>query len=829
MNRTVHLTYRGIPPVILTVIGLLSIILLWKWYVNTDESFRQHILLVDSMKEARADLTKAYLLAEKYWAGKETIQPGSVMLLLDSGLQKVHEGETGKSSLAGVPSAPAPEGPLRDRIARYEASVSAFRSSLQKSLERNVETRRYGAERSLFYAMEIEADGAMAALDKDLAESRIQTQTRFLITLGTWITLLAAAFVVLFLLERRQRRQAEALAYQNYLVNNVSDAIIAVNASFVITLWNDAAEHLYGSTNEEAVGKNIDAVVPSLDGATIRNVISTLSHATDFSLVEVQHQTRSGRTIPIEMKVHEIIDPEGLLEAYVMVNRDISTRKRFEEGSAEQAAILEAAEDAIFLRDPANRIRSWNRGAERIYGWSAEEVIGKDAMEILYHGNQDQANAIMKRLEQEGTYEGEITQYNREGRELVISARLTVLKDSTGKPKSILSVNRDVTERRHVELQLLRTQRLDSIGTLAGGIAHDLNNVLGPILLSIEVLRRRVADKSLHHILSTIETSARRGADLIRQVLSFAKGEEGERTIIQLKHLVREVERIVKETFPRSIQFESSIDKNLWTVTGDPTQLHQVLMNLCVNARDAMPHGGTLVVNAENVSLDSQYMQSHLEALAQDYVVLSVTDSGTGIPAEIRDKIFEPFFTTKEKGKGTGIGLSTVHSIVKTHKGFITLYSELGKGTTFRVHLPSDRQSLQTTTQADASLPPGKGETILIVDDESAVRQITQSTLETFGYHVLTASDGAEAVGRFAEHRSEIDLVLSDLMMPYMDGTAAARSLRKIKPTIKIILVSGLDESAKIPSDLSDVTFLRKPYTSSTLLTVIRNVLNPTD
>jgi len=827
MRQQRHLTYRGIPPIILLIIGVLSIVLFWRWYSDTEATFQKHIVLIESLKEARADVTKAYLLAEKYWSGNEPIQQASIAALLENGLFKIKGCLTGKGRLSGASTPVVTEEPLRTRISDYEIGVSAFRSALLKSLQRNSPSmRRYGSERALFYSMELRADQLMAALDEVLAESKDRTRFRFLLALASWLTLLIGAFVVLFFLERRQRRQAETLQYQNYLVNNVSDAIIATDGSMAITLWNDAAEELYGWSEEEVRGKRFNDIVLPAKEVTSGLGLQTMTRSGEAFLGEVVHRRRDGSTIPIEMKIHEIEADEPDQKAFVMVNRDISGRKRMEEERLEQAVILDAAEDAIFLRDLQNKIRSWNKGAERIYGWNAEEVINKDATDILYEGRKEERQRIRTELDTKGTYEGEIRQYHRTGKELTMSVRLTMMKDLYGNPKSILTVNRDITERKQIEHQLLRTQRLESIGTLAGGIAHDLNNVLGPILLSIEVLRRKITDHSLKNILATIETSAKRGANLIRQVLSFARGAEGERTSVQLRHLIREVERFARDTFPKSIRFESFVPRDLWTVRGDPTQLHQVIMNLCVNARDAMPAGGALRLRADNVTLDAPHVRSDAEAAGKDYVALQITDSGIGISAEIRDRIFEPFFTTKEHGKGTGIGLSTVHTIVKMHKGFVTVASEPGKGSTFKVHLPAQRQDAVSARAPSQNLPAGRGETVLIVDDETGVRQITQSTLETFGYQVLTAADGAEAVSRFAEHKNEIDLVLTDVMMPYMDGTSAARSLRKIKPDLKIILVSGLERSEKLPADISNVAFLQKPYTSGTLLSVIRDVLD---
>jgi len=388
----------------------------------------------------------------------------------------------------------------------------------------------------------------------------------------------------------------------------------------------------------------------------------------------------------------------------------------------------------------------------------------------------------------------------------------------------------DLTERKKLEQQFLRAQRMESIGTLAGGIAHDLNNILAPIMMSIDILKMTVTDPQARGILQTIEVSSKRGADIVRQVLSFARGMEGERIEVQPKHLIKDIETIIRDTFPRNIQQQVLFPEDPWTIYGDPTLLHQILLNLCVNARDAMPNGGTLTIKVENCVLDQQYAAMNRQVKPGRYVLISVTDTGIGIPPAIIDKIFEPFFTTKEMGKGTGLGLSTVIGIVKSHEGVINVYSEPGRGTTFRVYLPamnhaSEGQERQTQL---LSLPRGHGEMVLIVDDEASVLTITSQTLQAFGYRVLTATDGAEAVVIYAKHQNEIAVVLTDLMMPVMDGPSTIRALLRINPSVKIIAASGLNSSRGFTTfpDARIKHFLTKPYTARTLLKTLREILN---
>jgi PAS domain S-box-containing protein len=388
----------------------------------------------------------------------------------------------------------------------------------------------------------------------------------------------------------------------------------------------------------------------------------------------------------------------------------------------------------------------------------------------------------------------------------------------------------DLTERKKLEHQFLRAQRMESIGTLAGGIAHDLNNILAPIMMSIEMLKISSHDAAADAILETIGCSARRGADIVRQVLSFARGVEGERIEVQPKHLLADLENIIRDTFPKDIIQTFSVPGDTWTILGDPTQVHQILLNLCVNARDAMPQGGKLSVTVANCVMDVQALAMNPKATPGRYIHLVVSDSGTGIPADLVDKIFEPFFTTKELNKGTGLGLSTVMAIVKSHQGIINVYSEPGKGTAFSVYLPAMEIGANPGSESSeaVNMPRGKGETVLLVDDEASILTITSRTLEAFGYKVIGATDGAEAVALYAKHQDELALVITDMMMPIMDGGALIRVLTRINPSVKIVATSGLSAN-KSGNKILGATirhFLTKPYTADVLLQTVRAILD---
>ena len=429
-----------------------------------------------------------------------------------------------------------------------------------------------------------------------------------------------------------------------------------------------------------------------------------------------------------------------------------------------------------------------------------------------------------------GEWQGELEHLTKDGGRITTEARWTLIEDNDGQPKSVLSIDTDITERKKIEAQFMRAQRMESIGTLAGGIAHDLNNILAPIMMSIGILKTVSENPQAKSILETIEISAKRGADIVRQVLSFARGLEGERAEVQPRHLLNDLEHIIKDTFPKDIRLEFAIPNDTWTILGDPTQIHQILLNLCVNARDAMPDGGSLIINVQNAVLDEHYATMNIHAKAGRYVNITVTDTGTGMPPGVVDKIFEPFFTTKEFNKGTGLGLSTVMAIVKSHEGHVSVYSEPGKGTAFNIYLPAMEISTEAREEVskESVLPRGNGETILVIDDESSILTISSQTLQAFGYRVLTAMDGADGVAVYAEHKNKIAVVITDMMMPIMDGPNTIRAIMRINPNVKIIAASGLNANGSVAkiSGSGVKHILTKPYTAGTLLRVMRTILD---
>ncbi|MFW9260238.1 ATP-binding protein [Nostoc sp. CALU 546] len=499
-------------------------------------------------------------------------------------------------------------------------------------------------------------------------------------------------------------------------------------------------------------------------------------------------------------------------------------------------ALLDIVSDAIAVQDLSNKILLWNKSAEKLYGWKPEEAIGKQSDELLSIESLTQHLEICQTVVRNGFWQGELHKTSKSGKKLIVESRWTLIKDEHFQAKSILVVDTDITQIKQLEKQFFHVQRMESIGTLASGISHDLNNLLSPILMSVHLIKAKSRDQQINQMLSIIESNAKRGADLVKQVLSFARGIEGDvqgqtatrqHSVLQVKHLILEMRQIISQTFPKSIAVYTEIQEELLPICADSTQLHQVLINLCLNARDAMLTGGTLTISAENIWIDETYASMHIEATVGAYIIVKVADTGFGISKEILDRIFEPFFTTKELGKGTGLGLSTVMAIIKEHGGFITVSSYVGKGTEFKVYLPAVNQAPMQSLE-DIEIPIGSGECILVVDDEAAIQEITKTSLENYNYTAITASDGMEALAIYVQYKEKISAAIIDMMMSKMDGATTIRTLQSINPLLPIIAVSGLVTSEQVPIEKTAeyTAFLPKPYTTQELLKTLNAVIS---
>lgn len=628
--------------------------------------------------------------------------------------------------------------------------------------------------------------------------------------------------------EQRYRRLFEAAHDGILIVDPETRQIIEVNPFLADFL---------GYAREEFLGKELFEIGLFGDEEANQEAFRELQVNGYIRYDDLPLRTKDGRRVDVEFVSN--LYQEGDRQVIQCNIRDISARKladtALRESEERFELVARAVSDVVWDWNLVTGALWWGDGFITAFGYLPEEIEpGIESWTSRIHSDDFRRVVDGIHLAIDNGAESWAAEYRfhcRNGNYALVQDCGYILRDAAGKGVRMVGGMRDLTEQKKVEAQYLRAQRLESIGTLAGGIAHDLNNVLTPIMMSIELLKLD-ADETPGRsaVLDTIQISCRRGAELVRQVLSFARGMEGQRVSIRLRHLIEDLKGIISETFPRNIKIVTHVPSELWSVAGDPTHLHQLLLNLAVNARDAMPQGGTLSLVASNVTLDAQYACTSPDASIGRHVLLEVSDTGQGIPAEIRERIFEPFFTTKKVGEGTGLGLATVHTIAKSHGGFVTVDSEVGVGSTFKVYLPADLtfRAADTAIPAQGDLLRGRGELVLVVDDEASIREITQQTLEAFGYRVITAGDGAEAVALYATQKQQIAVVLTDMLMPIIDGAATIQVLLRINPSVRVIAVSGLEmaENGSRVTNAGALGFLAKPYTAQTLVRLVREVID---
>jgi len=546
-----------------------------------------------------------------------------------------------------------------------------------------------------------------------------------------------------------------------------------------------------------------------------------------FVMVE-HHLNKNGDLVWTRQSVSAGHAVGGEIATLIVVAEDITEWKKAEKSLLLFRTLIDKSNDAIEVLDAETlHFIDVSESACVSLGYSREELLGLSMFDVdpdIHHGLRKK---VVKALETSGFITFQSRHRRKDGSTFPVEIHLKRVQLDRSYD---IGVVRDITERKILEQQLLRSQRMESIGALTGGIAHDLNNILAPIMMSIRVLKEISYNPQAKDILRTIEASANRGANIVRQILSFARGLEGQKTEIRPKVVVQEISNIIKDTFPKDIQIHFSVPNQAWKILGDPTQVHQIVLNLCLNARDAMPKGGVLTIAFENCVLDNHAAAMERQARSGRFVRINITDTGTGMKPEVLRKIFEPFYTTKAVGQGTGLGLSTVVALVKSLDGHVNVYSELGLGTTFKVYLPALEAPVRARKRPaeKAGLPRGNGQTILVVDDEAPIRKITQKTLSIFGYRVLTAANGKKAMSLYAKHRKKIEVVITDMGMPVMDGAAVIRALAESAPNLKIIAASGLRSKSGLTKELrAKVQYvLTKPYTAETLLKTLRAALD---
>ena len=593
---------------------------------------------------------------------------------------------------------------------------------------------------------------------------------------------------------------------------------------------NDRFLETFGYTREEVLGRTTRDVGLWVDLALREVILAQGAAAGMLRDVECRARTKTGqiRVVSLWMEVLQF----GEHPTYLWALTDITERKKFEDELRLQSCVLEKMAEGVNATDANGHIIFSNPALDAMLGYERGTLVGRHVSELNDLPAPDSrafVADVMEHLKRVGSWSGEIANRRKDGKRLLTRVRITLV-EILGQQCSV-TVREDITEKRKLESQLLRAQRMESLGRLAGGIAHDMNNILAPIMMAVPMLRTGFSPQEGEHFLNTIEASAHRGAQLVRQLLFFGRGVDGENIAIHVRDVVRELESMLLEMFPRSIAIRTNVASDAW-VRGDPTQLHQVLLNLCVNSRDSMPEGGTLTLTVKSVLIAEDCGHHGPDARPGPYVRITVTDSGTGIPPEHMDKIFDPFFTTKEVGKGTGLGLVTVAGIVKRHGGFVGVQSELGMGTTFEIHLPAAPLAAEQARNAQAALPPrGRDQLILVVDDEPNIRSMARNILVRCGYRVLTASNGGEAAAMVDAHASELKLVITDIDMPVLDGIGLIGLLRSRYPALRVIVSTGIQSTLRPgrDDDLKDLgveTVMQKPYSMEDIIRAVHGMMS---
>ena len=643
--------------------------------------------------------------------------------------------------------------------------------------------------------------------------------------------------------ERRQAEGALKESEQRYrtLVEEARDIIITMDlGSGTLSSANDFGEQILGYKREDILHKVsfLELIHPDDHERMITTLAERISTDQRHPNFPFRLRKADGSYLEAEINGTIIRDSEGNPHSYLGVIRDITERKRAEaairESEEKYRTLFEESKDIIFITSPDGRFLDINPAGLELLGFSSKEELSQIDIPRDLYVNSAEREAFGRKIEEHGfvkDHELVMKKRGKDGEQVVMLVTAGTVLDEDGKLVATRGSARDITGQKQLEQQLLQAQKMESIGTLAGGIAHDFNNLLAGILGYASLVKTRLPEyHQAYKYAETIEKSATRAAELTAQLLGFARGGRYHVKPINLNSIVDETLGIIGRTFDKSIEIETNLHADLPTVEGDEGQVQQVLINLCMNAADAMPQRGKLAIETTIEMLTEEYVKIHMGAQAGPCVALSVSDNGVGMDKETQERIFEPFFTTKEEGKGTGLGLAMVYGVVKNHGGYVHVYSEPGLGTTFRIYLPISGQP-EEIESSQSGAPQGNNELILVVDDEEHVRFFAKEVLEGNGYRVLLAADGADAISIYEERHSDISAVILDLVMPKMGGQETFLKMREHNPQVKSLLSTGYSQNGKAEEILKSgfVGFLQKPYQPNELLSKLRNVLDSKD
>ncbi|MCF7760874.1 MAG: PAS domain S-box protein [Cephaloticoccus sp.] len=642
--------------------------------------------------------------------------------------------------------------------------------------------------------------------------------------------------LVFFIRDITQRKaRARELELKSAALAAAANAIVITDREGVITWANEAFSTLTGYALAEAVGRNPKEIIKSGQHPVgfYREMWETVLAGKVWS-GELINRHKSGRLYHEAMTITPMREAGGEIEHFIAIKQDISARKAAEEKLRDSEERYRALFDnnplPMWLYDVETlRFLAVNDTAVQKYGYSREEFLGLKITRI--HPEED-VERLLGRLQEKRESTPAQNEWRHRRKDGTVFPVQVIARPLQYQGRSAwLVMAEDISEKKQLQDQFMRAQRMESLGLLASGIAHDLNNMLAPVLFTAPLLRGSVTSERDLGILNILEKSAERGTGLVRQILAFAHGSTGAPRITQVKHIARDVIEVLEVTLPKSITLESNIISDAWPVEVNPTQIHQVLLNLGVNARDAMPDGGVLTYSIFNRTLDAEAAAPITDGRSGNWLVIEVTDTGSGIPPEVLPHIWDSFFTTKGEGKGTGLGLSTVRSIVTLHQGFVQVETVVGRGTTFRIYLPASANAGAASGSAHP-LPVAKGreEWILVVDDDDMIREITKAVLTQQGYRVIECADGIEAIVNYNERARDVALVITDIDMPNLNGAVLLATLRKLNPQLRIIGMSGMASASIGTEALNEVrqqanAFLAKPFSAATLLETVQQVL----
>jgi len=636
------------------------------------------------------------------------------------------------------------------------------------------------------------------------------------------------------------------------LLETLPDAIVAVDREGTIVQVNSQAQELFGYDRNELIGQKVEMLVPeSYRGQHHRhrqNFAEAPKTRRMGADLDLYGRRRNGSEFPVEISLSPVSAENGVFVLSAI--RDISDRKRIAEElrrankelhrrTAEQlgeyrsklASIIDSSEDAILTKDLNGMITSWNRGAEHMYGYAPEEVIGKHISLLTPSDRPDEISGILQKIAKgESTEHYESVRITKDGRHLNVSISVSPLRDVAGGIVGASAIVRDITAQKRTEGQLRQAQKMEAIGRLAGGVAHDFNNILGIVNACTEFLRDRIDPASEPSTyVENIKKATDRGRSLTKQLLAFSRTSAIQPRILDVNERLKDISKLLRPLMGDDVEILIVSKSTSAVIEADPSQLDQIVVNLAVNARDAMPGGGKFILETSAVRLDEGFAEQHQAMAAGKYVLLAVSDTGSGMDGATISRIFEPFFTTKETGKGTGLGLATVYGIVKQSAGHILVYSEPGHGTTFKIYLPSAEHKIgiEAKPETETVSPKRQETTILLVEDDEMMRSLTRQLLREHGYTVVEANDGRSALEWVESHPGQIDLLLTDVVMRRMSGPELVERLSVPYPTLKVVYMSGYTGELIAEREMvkRGIALLEKPFTRTSLLNTIHATL----